>query len=54
MVFIFQYPFGKRDGEPCDIYWHSVHFGENQDLQGGKVNKFPGEVKNEGERCVER
>jgi len=37
-----QYPNGRRNGEPCDIYWHGVHFGETTQLYAGKVNKFPG------------
>jgi len=45
MNFIFnciQYSNSRKDGEPCDLYWHSVSFSETADLQSGKINKFPG------------
>ncbi|KAL3080784.1 hypothetical protein niasHS_014889 [Heterodera schachtii] len=34
----------KRDGQSCDIYWHSVVYQDMKDTvkEGGRVNKFPG------------
>ncbi|XP_062570955.1 tubulin polyglutamylase TTLL11-like isoform X2 [Saccostrea cucullata] len=36
-----EYPFGRKDNS-CDVHWHAIHYEDNPDVYGGKVNKFPG------------
>uniref|UniRef100_A0A914WD28 Tubulin polyglutamylase TTLL11 n=1 Tax=Plectus sambesii TaxID=2011161 RepID=A0A914WD28_9BILA len=40
-----EYPEGRRDGRPCDIYWHNIIYSDMKDVvfhPGSRVNKFPG------------
>jgi hypothetical protein len=40
-----QYPDGRNDGKPCDIYWHNVCYHDMRTIvtnSTSRVNKFPG------------
>uniref|UniRef100_A0A915BM83 Tubulin tyrosine ligase n=1 Tax=Parascaris univalens TaxID=6257 RepID=A0A915BM83_PARUN len=40
-----EYPEGRSDGKPCDIYWHNIVYQDMKAIVTGvnaRVNKFPG------------
>uniref|UniRef100_A0A1I7XV01 Tubulin--tyrosine ligase-like protein 9 n=1 Tax=Heterorhabditis bacteriophora TaxID=37862 RepID=A0A1I7XV01_HETBA len=42
---ISQYPEGREDNRPCDVFWHNVVYSDMKNLvrsANSKVNKFPG------------
>ncbi|XP_076014734.1 tubulin polyglutamylase TTLL11 [Genypterus blacodes] len=38
-----EFPLGRRAA--CDIYWHGVSFHDNENINSGQVNKFPGMIE---------
>ncbi|XP_043094258.1 tubulin polyglutamylase TTLL11 isoform X2 [Puntigrus tetrazona] len=38
-----EFPMGRRTA--CDIYWHGVSFHDNENINSGQVNKFPGMIE---------
>lgn len=45
----------RDDGQPCDIYWHSIVFPDMKTVvkAGARVNKFPGQ-NNFGSKCKKK
>ncbi|CAI4225713.1 unnamed protein product [Auanema sp. JU1783] len=40
-----EFPNGRSDGRPCDLYWHNVVYGDMKSVvqsSSSRVNKFPG------------